>query len=179
MNKTERTSNVPVDEPLWRRFLDHREGILREIVAGHQVYDGTVFRLERFTEFLRDLGLLNLWPRTAGGQVQTDDKTFRRFSCVLEIEQLRQIRALINQLRESNWNVRQGRNYYSIFPFKAETSRNSTKGCLFQAPVALRGLIQPAPGTGLIYADYCQQEYYVAAVLAEDLEMLRLCRVDF
>jgi DNA polymerase I-like protein with 3'-5' exonuclease and polymerase domains len=70
--------------------------------------------------------------------------------------------------------VRSGRNYFSILPFKAESGRNATRSCLYQAPSWLRGLIRPAPGTGLIYADYSQEEYYIAALLADDPEMQRL-----
>jgi DNA polymerase I-like protein with 3'-5' exonuclease and polymerase domains len=81
---------------------------------------------------------------------------------------------VVEQLREPSFVVRESRNYFGILPFKAETSRNATAGCLFQAPVSLRGLIQALPGTALIYADYCQREYYIAARLANDQEMLRL-----
>jgi DNA polymerase I-like protein with 3'-5' exonuclease and polymerase domains len=38
----------------------------------------------------------------------------------------------------------------------------------------MRGLIQPAEGSSLIYCDYRQQEYYIAAMLADDPEMMKL-----
>jgi hypothetical protein len=167
-------TGIPVDEALWHRFLECLEDVQRGIIAGHPVYDGIIFRMERFTDWLDNQGLLGQWPRTPSGQVSAEDKTFRRFSRIPEVEALRQIRAVMEQLRKPSFEVRQGRNYFGILPFKAETSRNATVGCLFQAPISLRGLIQPKPGAGLIYADYCQQEYYIAACLANDPEMLRL-----
>jgi DNA polymerase I len=167
-------TGIPVDETLWCRFLSCRESVQQEVIAGHPVYDGLIFRLERFADWLNGYGLIERWPRTPTGQVSAEDKTFRRFSRIPEVEALRQTRAVVEQLRTPSFVVRQGRNYFSILPFKAETSRNSTVGCLFQAPASLRGLIQPAPGRGLIYADYCQQEYYIAGYLANDPEMLRL-----
>jgi hypothetical protein len=102
------------------------------------------------------------WPYTATGKPSTKDKTFRNFSFVPEVESLRQIRSVVEQLRKPSFTVKDGRNYFSILPFKAESSRNTTIGCLFQAPSWLRGLIQPAPGRGLIYCDWSQQKYFIA-----------------
>jgi hypothetical protein len=170
---------IPVDETLWRQFLYYRKEILKEIIGQHPVYDEEgVFKSDRFAGLLQNLGLIHLWPRTPGGQLSTANDTFECFNRIPEVESLRQIRAITNQLREPDFTVRQTRNYYSLRPFASETSRNATTGCLFQAPVALRGLIQPQPGTGLIYADFEQQEFYVAAVLAGDPEMLRLYTTD-
>jgi hypothetical protein len=124
---------------------------------------------------LHDLGLYDIWPRThKTGRKSAQDEIFRKFSSHPEVERLRQIRAMVDQLDEPKYVIRHGRHYYSILPFRAKTSRNATKSCLFQAPTSLRGLIRPPHGTGLIYADYSQQEYYIAAVLSGDLEMRQL-----
>jgi hypothetical protein len=63
-----------------------------------------------------------------------DDETLRCFAWHPAIERLRQARQAIQQLRKPPLEVIDGRNYFSILPFKAKTSRNSTIGCIFQAP---------------------------------------------
>jgi hypothetical protein len=88
------------------------------------------------------------------------------------VEQLRQIRAVVDQLREPSFQVHRGRNWYAILPFKCESSRNATIGCIFQAPVWLRGLIQPPPGRGLAYLDFEQVEFLIAGALAGDAAVL-------
>jgi hypothetical protein len=167
-------TGIPADETTWNRILARRQEIQLEIIDEHPVYDGTRFdNTERFPLWLKQHGLME-WPYTATGKPSTKDKTFRSFSFLPEVEALRQIRSVVEQLRKPSFTVKDGRNYFSILPFKAESSRNATIGCLFQAPSWLRGLIQPAPGRGLIYADYAQEEYFIAGWLANDPEMLRL-----
>jgi len=148
-----------------------------EVINGHPAYDGTAFRYDYFTKWLQDLrdrGLIRGWPVTATGKPSFSEKTLRRFSSVPEIEVFRQIRSVVTILEEPRFEIRQGRHYYSLLPFTTKTSRNTTKHCLIQAPSCLRGLIRPTPGTCLIHADFCQEEYYVAAVLSNDKEMQRL-----
>jgi hypothetical protein len=161
-------TGIPVDSEFWQRILHYREDIQREIVADCPVYEETTFKLDRFAEFLDKRGLLDLWPRTDSDRLSVEDRAFQRFSHVPAIEVLRQIRQVVDQLRKPGFQVHHGRNYYSILPFKAETSRNATIGCIFQAPRWLRGLVQPPAGTGLVYVDYETEEFYIAGVLAED-----------
>jgi hypothetical protein len=127
-----------------------------------------VFKLDRFAGWLDSLGLLDRWPRTDSDRLSTDDETFRKFAHIPDVRALQQIRQVVDQVRKPSYQIHHGRNYYSILPFKAETSRNATKRCIFQAPVWLRGLIQPPAETGLIYADYAQEEFFIASVLADD-----------
>jgi DNA polymerase I-like protein with 3'-5' exonuclease and polymerase domains len=84
------------------------------------------------------------------------------------LEKLRQVRQVIDQLDKPHFQVRNGRNYYGILPFLAETSRNATQGCILQSARWLRGLVQAPPGWGLIYADYVAEEIYIAAILSGD-----------
>jgi hypothetical protein len=167
----------PVDEELWQQFLKYREQIQEEVIGNHPAYEGTSFRLDKFSRWLENLRgrrLIHSWPVTASGQPSCEDKTFRRYSKVEEVEELRQIRAVVKVLQEPRFEIRSGRHYYSLLPFTTKTSRNTTNRCLIQAPSCLRAFIQPKPGTCLIHADFCQQEYYVAAVASGDTKMLRL-----
>ncbi len=57
--------------------------------------------------------------------------------------------------------------------FSSKTGRNqpSTSRFIFGAASWLRGLIQPAPGFGLAYIDWSQQEFGIAAALSRDQNM--------
>jgi DNA polymerase-1 len=170
-------TGIPVDEATWKGLLEHRELIQEAVIADISqecpVYEGTTFRLDRFGQWLEELGLLRTWPRRSRStRLCTDDETFKTLSWHPQIERLRQVRQAVQQLRKPSFHVQAGRNYYGIIPFKAESSRNATAGCIFQAPSWLRGLIQPKPGTGLIYADYVQEEFYIGGVLSGDAATL-------
>jgi len=166
-------AGIPIDEESWQLLLEHREEIRREVASGSPVYKGTVFKMDRFAEWLRIQGLLDRWPRTAKNRLSAEKDTFKDFSHIPEVEHLRQVKGVVDQLRKPSFEVINGRTYFSILPFKAESSRNSTVGCIFQSPVWLRGLIQPRPGAGLVYCDYEQQEFAIAAVLSGDSKMVQ------
>jgi hypothetical protein len=167
---------VAIDSETWNRLLEHRTAIRDSVIADAvdcPVYEGSVFRLDLFSAWLEKLGLLRKWPRRARStRVAVDDETFRNFSWHPQIERLRQIRQVVQQLRKPSFSVTAGRNYFGILPFKAESSRNATVGCIFQSPSWLRALVRPEPGRGLVYADYEQQEFAIAGVLSGDRAML-------
>jgi hypothetical protein len=172
ITETMRTG-IPVDTDTWKRLYDHREAIQREVVANCPVYDRTTFKLDRFEQLLAHLGILDVWPRTQSGRISTADEAFRDFAILPEVENLRQIRQVIDHLRKPSFNVRGKRNYYGILPYKAETSRNATIGSLFQSPAWMRGLIQPSDGAALAYVDYEQEEFFIAGVLSKDEAILK------
>lgn len=166
---------VPVDQETWDRILEDREVIQQTVAAWanrtlYPLYDGTSFRLEAFGQWLKELGLAGRWRRLRRtDRLDIKDKTFKKFAWHPQIEQLRQVRQVIQQLRKPSFTAVNGRNYYSILPFRAETSRNSTLRCIFTAPAWVRGLIMPPdPDTALVYCDYEQEEFLIGGVLAGD-----------
>jgi DNA polymerase I len=66
------------------------------------------------------------------------------------------------------------RNRRLLSAFQARTGRNqpSTSKFIFAPSVWLRGLIKPAPGFGVAYVDWSQQEFGIAAALSRDEKML-------
>jgi DNA polymerase I-like protein with 3'-5' exonuclease and polymerase domains len=172
---------IPANQKAWERILDNRErikaGVAEWMNRVYPLYDGVEFKHNAFEAWLREQGLLESWPRTERtGRPVTDRGVFQKFAAHYpQIERLRQVRAVIAQLNEPSFEITNSRNFYEILPFKAESSRNSTKGCLFQAPRWVRGLIQPPdPDTVFLYGDFEQEEFFVSAVLAGDAEALRL-----
>jgi hypothetical protein len=64
-----------------------------------------------------------------------------------------------------------GRNRALLSPFASKTGRNqpSTTKFIFGLSAWSRGLIQAAPGHGVAYIDWCQQEFGIAAALSRDV----------
>jgi DNA polymerase I-like protein with 3'-5' exonuclease and polymerase domains len=63
-----------------------------------------------------------------------------------------------------------GRNRCLVSAFRARTGRNqpSNSRFVFGPAVWLRGLIQPPPGHAVVYLDWQQQEFGIAAALSDD-----------
>jgi hypothetical protein len=181
------TIGIPVNEPAWNTFQERGEEIQARVINGHPAYKGLSITQDKFASWIDCLqrkyssnplylNKLREWPLTPIGLLAVNKETLKKFSSIPDVAYLRAIDSIIDQLREPSFTVERGRNYYSILPFRAETSRNSTIGCILTASSWLRGLIRPEPGTALIYCDYCQEEYYIAARLANDLSMQELYR---
>src|SRR5262249_29350909 len=66
-----------------------------------------------------------------------------------------------------------GRNRVLLSAFRSRTGRNQPSNAkfIFGPSVWLRGLIKPAPGLGIAYIDWKQQEFGIAAALSGDTAM--------
>jgi hypothetical protein len=167
-------SGVPVDEPTWKFFLENRNYILRRIVKGCPVYnEEATLKQDLLEPFLRRLDLLDTWPRTKTGLLSTEKQAFKDKSYIPAVERVRQVSAVVDQLDKPGFQVHRGRNFYALLPYKAESGRNSTIGCIFSVPKWLRGLIQAPPGRGLIQADYVSEEYLIGGVRSNDAAIIR------
>jgi hypothetical protein len=96
-----------------------------------------------------------------------------------KIAPLRELRVALAEMRLADLAVgRDGRNRTLLSAFRARSSRNapSNSKFVFGPSVWLRGLIQPAPGYGLAYIDWSQQEFGIAAVLSGDPNMIAAYR---
>jgi hypothetical protein len=143
---------IPIDAATWKNILHHREAIQKRVAARCPIYDGIVFKMDRFERWIEELGLTGRWPQTPTGLPSTEDRAFKRFRHLPEVDRVYQVRQVVEDLRKPPFNVHGTRNYYTLLPFLAQTSRNATKRSIYQAGAWWRGLLQPSPGTALLYA---------------------------
>ena len=170
--RTERIG-IPVDAPTWENFLRKRDQVRLEITKDCPVYEKTIFSMGRFGALLKAWQLDHTWPHTAKtGIWSTKDRVFKDFSYHPAVERLRQVRSVVDQLDKPTFEVRHGAQPVSDPAVRAQSGRNATKACIFQSPSWLRAFIQPPPGWALIYADYEQEEFALAGILAQDTAML-------
>ena len=165
---------VPVDQPILEQLRAGWDAIklhlVEEIDADFGVYDGTTFKLDRFSSYLARMAIP--WPRLGSGRLDLSDETFRdRARAHPELEPMRNLRHALSQMRLNDLAVgRDGRNRLLLSPFGSRSSRNTPSNTkfIFGPSAWLRGLIRPPPGHGLAYVDWSSQEVGIAAAFSGD-----------
>ena len=92
-----------------------------------------------------------------------------------DIAPMRELRVSLSRMRLADLAVgSDDRNRSLLSAFRARTGRNqpSNSELIFGPAVWLRSLIRPAPGFGLAYIDWSQQEFGIAAALSGDQAMM-------
>lgn len=169
---------VPIDVDrltvLRDRLDDVKPALIEDVDRSFGVFDGTTFKRDRFAAYLTQRGIA--WPRTDKGSLVMEDRTWRAMATSHpELMPLRELRASLSQLRLHDLAVGpDGRNRTMLSPFSARTSRNqpSNSRFVFGPAVWIRSLIRPAPGMGVAYVDWGQQEFGIAAALSQDQAMI-------
>ena len=168
---------IPIDletlTALKENWIQIQEKLILEIDRDFGVYEGTVFKINKFEKYLNDNGIA--WPRTEKGNLEMKDDTFKEM-CLRypQLQGLKDLRYILGQLRLSELPVgSDSRNRCLLSPFASKTGRNqpSTSKFIFGPAVWLRSLIKPEKGKVLAYVDYSQQEFMIAAALSKDEEM--------
>ena len=165
---------IPIDATTLREFRKRweamQEALIARIDSNFGVYEGLRFKSARFAEWLNQSGIP--WPQLASGALDLSDDTFREMSRACpKVAPLRELRVSLSQMRLSELAVGEdGRNRCLLSAFRARTGRNqpSNSQFIFGPAVWLRGLIKPAPGNGIAYVDWSQQEFGIAAALSGD-----------
>jgi hypothetical protein len=159
---------------LRRYWTDIQDDLIAAIDKNYGVFEGRSFRLERWERWLAAHGIP--WPRLASGRLDLSDDTFRQMARAYPaVAPMRELRSALSELRLSDLAVgRDGRNRTILSAFRARTGRcaPSNTRYIFGPSVWLRNLIQPLPGYGVAYIDWCQQEPGIAAALSGDPAML-------
>ena len=160
-------------------LTEDSDTLVVEVDARYGVFEGTTFKRDRFANWLiaRDIP----WPRLGSGQLQMDDDTFRSMAKAYPaVAELRELRAALGKMRlfDDLAIGPDGRNRTAIMPFRARTGRNQPSNAkfIFGPSRWLRSLIKPEPGMAVVYIDYGQQEFGIAAALSVDNAMAEAYR---
>jgi DNA polymerase family A len=165
--------DVPMLELFRRRWTDIQDQLIAEIDANYGVFDGRTFKSDRFAHWLAAKNIP--WPLLESGHLDLTDDTFRHQSRAYPIvSPLRELRSALSDLRLNDLAVgRDGRNRTILSALRSRTGRNqpSNSKYIFGPSVWLRGLIKPPAGHGIVYVDWSQQEFGIAAALSGDAAM--------
>jgi hypothetical protein len=149
--------------------------LIQKVDGIYGVYEATVFKRAAFKKYLDAQGIP--WPRLgASDDLALDDETFRTMARMYpQLLPLYELRTSLAQLKLEALAVGQdGRNRTLLSPFRARTGRNQPSNAKFVFGPArwIRFLMEPPPGTALIYVDWSQQEFGIAAALSHDVNMI-------
>jgi DNA polymerase I len=171
-------NGVPIDvatlDLLRQHWTDIQDDLIATIDADYGVFEGRSFRAQRWAEYLIAQNIP--WPRLETDRLDLSDDAFREMARIYpKIAPMRELRGALSELRLNDLAVgKDGRNRTILSAFRARTGRNqpSNTRFIFGPSVWLCSLIQPAPGYGVAYIDWQQQEFGIAAALAGDPAML-------
>ncbi len=172
------TTGTPIDTQMqveiatyWEQIQD---ALIEEIDASYGVFEGRTFKTKNWADYLQKEGIA--WPRLATGRLELTDDTFKQMARIdPNVAPIRGLRLALSEMRLSNITVGDdGRNRCLLSPFASKTGRNqpSNSKFIFGPSVWLRGLIKPSEGYCLVYIDYSQQEFGIAAALSGDEKMM-------
>jgi hypothetical protein len=133
------------------------------------------FSAARWVAYMARRGIA--WPTGESGAPDLCDDTFKEMAkCYpAEVGPIRELRQALSRLRLNDLAVgSDGRNRCLLSAFKAKTSRNqpSNSKFIFGPSVWQRSLIRPGPGRMVLYCDWEQQEFALAAWLSKDRAMM-------
>lgn len=175
-------AGIPVDAARLARLKDRwdeiKSGLIRKVDASYGVFEGSTFKMDRFRDWLSVHDIA--WPHADNGLPRLDYETFSDMAKIHPaVKPLGDLRHALSQLRWADIPVgSDGRSRLLLSPFASLSSRNqpSNSKFIFGMPAWTRGLVRPAPGFGLAYLDYEQQEYGIAAALSGDEKMMQAYR---
>jgi DNA polymerase-1 len=145
-------NGTPIDVDTLERLRAGWTGIQDRLITAidrdYGVYEGRVFKLDRFEKWLTAAGIP--WPRLESGQLDLSDGVFRQQAKAHpQISPLRELRSALSDLRLNDLAVgHDGRGRTILSAFRSRTGRNqpSNSKFIFGPSVWLRGLIKPSPG---------------------------------
>lgn len=170
-------NGIPIDTKALANLQMHWDDIQDQLIAAidcdYGVFDGRIFKLDRWEQYLIAKGIA--WPQLITGRLDMSDKTFREMSRIYPlVAPIRELRSSLSEMRLNSLQVGDdGRNRCLLSPYRARTGRNQPSNAkfIFGPSVWLRGLIRPEPGMGMAYVDWSQQEFGIAAALSGDIAM--------
>ena len=171
-------TGTPIDTQMQTEIATYWDQIQDELIAqidaSYGVFEGRTFKAKIWADYLQKEGIA--WPRLASGRLELTDDTFKQMARIHpKVAPIRELRSALSEMRLSNITVGDdGRNRCLLSPFASKTGRNqpSNSKFIFGPSVWLRGLIKPQEGFCLVYIDYSQQEFGIAAALSGDEKMM-------
>ena len=175
-------TGTPIDTQMQTEIATYWDQIQDELIAqidaSYGVFEGRTFKAKIWADYLQKEGIA--WPRLASGRLELTDDTFKQMARIHpKVAPIRELRSALSEMRLSNITVGDdGRNRCLLSPFASKTGRNqpSNSKFIFGPSVWLRGLIKPQEGFCLVYIDYSQQEFGIAAAVSGDEKMMEAYR---
>lgn len=168
---------VPIDTEILTLMKENWDLIklelIKEVKKEFDFFDGLTFKTQSFADYLYQNNMA--WTLTEKGNLQMNDDTWKDMTLTYpQLQPVREVRALLGKFKKFHVSCgSDGRNRGMLSPFSTKTGRNAPKiSCIFTNPSWLRGLIKPSAGEASAYIDFEQQEFFIAAILSQDANMI-------
>ena len=173
----------PVDVHAWDKFLENFDTVVEKVLEKAHNETGCFpkngekrkFDHNAFTQLVEKLNIYQ-WPRTDGGSYMTDKDTLRRFDRYPEIKLIKEAQNLKNSTKLKDLPIDRrddrAKTLCSYFGTKTGRATPSTAKHLPNMPPCFRPFLVPEYEKPLLFVDYKQQEFAVAAALSDDKVML-------
>jgi DNA polymerase I-like protein with 3'-5' exonuclease and polymerase domains len=173
----------PVDVHAWDKFLENFDTVVEKVLEKAHNETGCFpkngekrkFDHNAFTQLVEKLNIYQ-WPRTDGGSYMTDKDTLRRFDRYPEIKLIKEAQNLKNSTKLKDLPIDRrddrAKTLCSYFGTKTGRATPSTARHLPNMPPCFRPFLVPEYEKPLLFVDYKQQEFAVAAALSDDKVML-------
>ena len=171
------SNGTPIDEETHELMVRNADAIrinlIRDLGAEYGVYERGHFRTCLFEDYLGKSHIL--WPRLPSGRLDLKDVTFSYMALRYpKLKNLKLLRSQLGQLQLKSLPLgSDGRNRCLLSPFSSKTGRNqpSSTNFVFGRAKWIRRIVKPRSGRALLYVDYDQQEFGIAAALSGDSVM--------
>ena len=174
-------TGIPIDRNLYELLMNQWERLKETCIDRLNPLYGSPYR----PDYSFDHKALLAWSETQGIEwpragktnnlARLDKEILKDLALVYpRLEQFRQLRKTLGQLRIKDFPMgSDDRSHVSLWPFSSKTGRNQPKVSenILGAASFMRSLIQAKPGNALVYVDWAQQEYGVAAKKSGDKGM--------
>ena len=184
-------AGIPTDTEKLAQLRKHWDGVRLNLIQQVNVdyggiFDGLTLKGDRWEKWLTEHHIP--WPRLppignlTHNRLAMDDDTFRERARIYPaVAPIYELRKMLGKMRVNSLTVgADGRNRTGLWPFTARTGRNQPRSSehIMGPSVWLRGLIRAQPGNAVVYIDYCQQEFGIAAALSGDSAMIQAYKTD-
>jgi DNA polymerase I-like protein with 3'-5' exonuclease and polymerase domains len=181
---------VRVDAETARLIVNSREAIVAHLIQKvnrvHPIYVGPTFKRRAFFDWCRTQRIAWPWTpsKTTGRPVQSlcNDamKVMEsRHPFIALVRQVRKTTGALGRRLAIKIDGKNGRHYFSTWPFRSITGRNQPRNFIFCGPKWMRWLIIPeSPDHVLVYLDFVAQEIGIAAALSGDRAMREMYATD-
>lgn len=175
----ERTG-TPIDTkiytPLKASWKSIKTALIEKVDKGYGVFTDGKLDATMLAKYLKTHDIK--WPLN-GTELDLDDDVFKAMAANNSVlEDLWQLQKTLKYAK--SWELTigsDGRNRCPLNPFGARTARNTPSNKqIFGLPSWFRNLIKPETGKVLVYIDYAQQEFGIAAALSQDQAMMNAYR---
>ena len=122
------TSTLALLREYWTVIQDE---LIQKIDADYGVYNGRVFKAERWEQYLARRGIP--WPRLESGRLNLSDDAFRQMAKAYpSVSPMRELRSALSELRLNDLAVgHDGRNRTLLSVFRSRTGRNQPSNTRF------------------------------------------------